>query len=299
MEDSKILMTVNGLANATSFIIHNSQKSFSRYESNVLEDSAVNLASSCGLWIGVSLEETSINEIKENEIKIENNLNSRNKLVSVSCQGKDDKSEAVSLLIGAQLNKNIGVFSLHVGVDAVQILSYFNYLTVGLVSGKEKPLKVVKIGIDSVSRALEHLCKFLSSAYSDLLGKDTESSNQYFEDFGCDDAAAKIMVKCRQSIMIEQGLLNVLVDLLEMTTTDIFARIKGIRDSHLNSKSERKHENDVVKETKRYISALPTSSKGETDLEESMIFNKPSLVKASSRDSRFYSLNFSSLFRRR
>ncbi len=193
--ESDGLTAVKQRSLASIFEFHNSQNA-SSIDSPYLEaESAVNLSSD-NLWIG--------------NISKTDNLTKH----GARCTAFNDKSMAVSLSVSASLFHKIGV-NLHVGVQATMKLRRLLKVTEQYENGLSL-IRELAQEVKNCNAVLESLCSFL--ALSDTTNKDEVNSLL--------DGHNKEVIAVRQNMVREQGLIDVLLDLVSMTESNIYDKIK-------------------------------------------------------------------------
>lgn len=131
------------------------------------------------------------------------------------CEGSQQKGRAISLSISSALFKRLGVH-LHVGVQAAFILK-----------------TLVKVAHDVEHRKVDsqELIKCLRLAYgvldslSTFLAYNDEQSNDDISDINI--TTDKDLLSFRQHMLREQGLIDVLLDLLNLTEGNVFDNIQN------------------------------------------------------------------------
>mmetsp|Transcript_31677 Transcript_31677/g.43452 ORF Transcript_31677/g.43452 Transcript_31677/m.43452 type:complete len:3399 (+) Transcript_31677:56-10252(+) len=233
---------VYGRENATELTLHSIQSNSSKQEKVATEDLAVNLRNSNGFWFGLTnvVVDTLTNESDDDDGSVLNKAsNPKTKVFSVPCESKTNKSEAVALSISTNLSNLVGVSSLSVGVDAAFILSHFYKLTVGVVNGNAAFLREARSGVSYICGVLEHLYRFLyfdtDANYSDKnAGTDV---HHFLRDLDVNNIIRidKKTWKIRQTIMSEQGILDVLLNLLELTNSNALTKLGSTASARSNS----------------------------------------------------------------
>ena len=212
------------------------------HERYVLEDSAVYIAAADGRWMGrpttgaevvpEQKNDSSSTDSDEDDDDDDDDIQSNNsrvekigggsKLFSIQCEWKMKKSEAMSFLISPNLSSRVGVSSLYVGRDATMILSYFCNLITAIKGGNSFVLRESKNCIPFICTVLEHLYHYMYFDQGEQKEADVFLHDLDSNFIGPNDLRT---FKIRQTMMSEQGILNVLLNLLELTNSNVFNKL--------------------------------------------------------------------------
>lgn len=128
------------------------------------------------------------------------------------CVGKSDRTHALSLVFASELFHTIGV-DMHVGVNATVHLRKF------ATAAKKKtltndPLRPIEAEFKSLYKTLEGSYRFLAVDKQNDPGLEMEESHEIFQPTSLE------IVKMRQTMLREQGLIDVLLDIIELCGGD-------------------------------------------------------------------------------
>ena len=278
LETDNNLYAVPNRQDASYFYFrHSSQSSID--SQFLLADSPVNLCVD-QKWIGfVNSQDTdSIANSTNQSFKMDSLMSRGTKLLRF-CDGKESMADSASLLVSTSLFRKIGR-SLFIGIEAVRQLRNFHNVSTRLLDG-ENVLKEVGLGIREISSILASLVSYLGGDHIDESGN--VMSNVLIEELSVET------LRIRQAMMREQGLLDVLLDIIETTETNIYNRIivsmhrrdsivkstfelvvdapekKDLLDNHRNSSpgnKDEKEETDQERKSKLRKSLTQMRSKG-------------------------------------
>eukprot|EP01031_Cornospumella_fuschlensis_P034622 gene34622-41926_t len=183
------VVAVRNRADASSLEFHLSAKNGIQRSPLIERDSSINICCN-GLWFGQA-------DKSKNQITTE-------------CVGRHDKGQAVSLQINCILGHSQSV-NVHVGVQATVSLRKLLSVAKDFENGSV-PLRAFSIVVKESLSILENICSFLAMV-------DTSVSDDAIEVAGLGDKAA---IMARQNMVREQGLVDAVLDILELTDQNIF-----------------------------------------------------------------------------
>eukprot|EP01038_Epipyxis_sp_PR26KG_P012176 gene12176-16306_t len=240
------LYAVKDREEASLFEMSNSQLSASM-STWLMQESTINLSAD-GLWVGLSSNNQNDvdDDISENseDSKYDNNINkpadngmikvdtskydeqsnssskstsqNKNSKHLINCSGRKDRSEALSLIVSLSLFKKIG-YHLHVGTQATRSLRKFHSEMQNLSKSsisRQTETNLIRT-IRTVYQTSKSLIKFLSA-------HDNKSDLYNVDLIQLTNPPSKKTISIRQTMMREQGLVTVLLDILELTKANSF-----------------------------------------------------------------------------
>ncbi len=193
------LSAVKDRTQASIFEFNHIQSSNSLFSSYLENDASIHLSTD-SLWIGC--------------LSNGNPENLTNH--GARCSGFIDKTSAVSISLNSSLFRKYGV-NLYVGVGATMKLRKLLRVT-ELYEAGELPIRDLAQEVKVCNTVLTNLCTFL--ALPESVPVNQNEIRSLFHDH------TKDIIIARQNIMREQGLIDVLLDLLSITESNVYDRIK-------------------------------------------------------------------------
>ena len=243
------LVAVKKRSQASTFEIHNSPTANTMDCIFLEAESAINLSTTNNLWVGNLIENQTAAKL------------------GAKCIGFSDKSMAVSLSVSASLYHKLGVH-LHVGMLATTKLRKLLKVTEQYENGLSLIRELAHV-VKDCNSILESLCAFLSLT-------DTTISTSKEETESLHDGHKKEVIMVRQNMIREQGVIDVILDLLSMTESNIYDKIK---ESIVKRDIQRSP-------ARRIVGKTPTSIAGRTT-QHKEISNLPVVPQTPERKTRF------------
>ncbi|RYG63626.1 hypothetical protein EON64_15545, partial [archaeon] len=188
------VVAVRNRADASSLEFHLSPKNGMQRTHLIERDSSINVCCN-GLWFGQA-------DKSKNQVTTE-------------CVGRLDKGQAVSLQINCIMGHSQSV-NVHVGVQATASLR--KLLSVAKdFENNSVPLRAFSIVVKESLSILENICSFLAMV-------DTSVSDDAIEVTG---SGGKAAITARQNMVREQGLVDAVLDIIELTEQNLFDALQA------------------------------------------------------------------------
>lgn len=201
------VVAVRNRTDASPLEFHLSPKNANQHTTLIEQDSSIIICSN-HMWFG----------------QAEKNKNQ----VNTECVGLPNKALAIALQLTCVPHNTVGV-NVHVGVQATSCLRKLLNVSRDFENGNI-PVRAFSIVVKESLSILENTCSFLAMS-------DTSVSDEAIEIMGSSDRAA---ITSRQNMVREQGLVDVVLDILEFTERGVFdaLQVQTVRPQR-NSKSRK------------------------------------------------------------
>eukprot|EP01039_Chlorochromonas_danica_P008105 gene8101-8940_t len=237
--DEEGVVAVRHRTDASTLEFFLSPKSSNQITPLIEKDSSILICSE-GLWFGQA-------EKSKNQV---NGL----------CVGRSNRLQAVSLQLTC-IDHSTSLINVHVGVQATanlrQLIAAAEDFERGVI-----PIKAFAMNVKASLSVLENVCSFLAMS-------DTSVSDEAIEIMGSSDKAS---ITARQNMVREQGLVDAVLDVLELTEQGVFDSIQSqYARSQRGSKSRKSaHIDDPLTEDELDRTA-PLSAKRKSTMRRTLL----------------------------
>lgn len=237
--DEEGVVAVRHRSDASTLEFFLSPKSSNQITPLIEKDSSILICSE-GLWFGQA-------EKSKNQ-------------VNGSCVGRSNRLQAVSLQLTC-IDHSTSLINVHVGVQATanlrQLIAAAEDFERGVI-----PIKAFAMNVKASLSVLENVCSFLAMS-------DTSVSDEAIEIMGSSDKAS---ITARQNMVREQGLVDAVLDVLELTEQGVFDSIQSqYARSQRGSKSRKSaHIDDPLTEDE-LDRAAPLSAKRKSTMRRTLL----------------------------